>query len=486
MKKTAILLIILLLLSLGGVCVAGASVYDTSDEVRLTETVIYGDPRAADGLQFELNTELDNQLQWNSRISFPNDGETKTAFSFYPKRIPRTPSFSSNLQIHVASGYQNFEPDTEQTGLHEAMQELWEKAAPGEEVSGEFLLRDYLAYYPLELMLNLPDGTAYFQRFDSHMLHSEEANNSETKFQRSMEDYFRIPVLETETIRLNVYRNEQNRPASYGSSSTDSDSYSMSFWSVRAGNTIYFVISGTSKDGEVMDFSQLPEGYGIFALPLEAVGTDDAGQPLYEPQADQLDMVYQLEPGTTISNLRCSPDERHLILETIEDGVLCMTVLDVETMSVIQPLELVPCGYLAEVKDYGDYMVYRVGGEPSQILVLTRGNDGICKLALAVQEKPEHTDGFYLHPYHCIYAYDGTRLAVINPMPTVEKPGYRMSEHDNLNCGFFLAIYEQDGLSYFGIYDNSLQTTSNHDYQSIFRGCYHSESPVQPQLIPKT
>ena len=486
MKKVTCLFALLLALSLGGVCVAGASVYDTSDEVRLTETVLYGNPSAADGLQFELNTELENHLQWNSRISFPNDGETETAFSFYPKRIPRIPSFSSDLQMHIAFGYQNFEPDTEQTGLHKAMQELWEKAAPGEEVSGEFLLRDYLAYYPLELMLDLPDGTAYFQRFDSYMLLSEEANNSETKFQRSMEDYFRIPVLETETILLNVYRNEQNRPASYGSSSTDSDSYSMFSWSVRAGNTIYFVISGTSKDGEVMDFSQLPEGYGIFALPLEAVGTDDAGQSLYEPQADQLDMVYQLEPGISISNLRCSPDERQLILETIEDGVLCMTVLDAETMSVVQTLELVPCSYLAEVKDYDDYMVYRIGGEPSQILVLTRSKDGRCKLALAVAENSEHTDGLYLHPYHCIYAYDGTRLAVINPIPTVEKPGYRMSKYHNLNCGFFLAIYEQEGLSYFGIYDNSLQTVNNYDHQSIFRGCYNSESAVQPQLIPQT
>lgn len=479
MKKATVLLALLLVLSVGGVCAAGAAIYDTSDEVRLTETVLYGNPEAANGLQFHLNTELFPHLFWTSRVSFPTDGHPNTDFSYLANPSPQQPRFDMPLlQLQNKVRPSNAAPDAKSTGMDKAVQVLFDKTAPGESRSELVHPADYLEYYPLQLEVDLPDGIGSFYR-NRDMFYPETDQEAVAAFQADMEAYFKIPILKDETVLLSVQKNSAGMLDSMSCTSTDSDSYEVSAESARVGNTLYFVLPGSSRQGHIMDFGQLPEGFGIFALPLQAVDTDESGQPLYLPCADQLDMVYPLDSAADVCGLRSSPDGSQLILETLEDDVLTMTVLEAGSMSVVQSLELGPCTYLSQVQDQGDFLVYLLSAEDRlRFYVLSRDENGLCTISMTGEANPPHLENFTLFSNACSFAYDGQRLAVLNTTPYQIEPGTDYYHFSSLNCGFLLAVYDRNGLCYYGSYDNSLQTTTDHTYRDEFPGCSRSDTPV--------
>lgn len=479
MKKATLLFALLLVLSVGGVLAAGTAIYDTSDDVQLTETVLYGNPESANGLHFDLNTALYPHLFWTTHVSFPMDGPPDTDFSYLAGSSGQQPRHPSPLlQMKTSKLPPNRDSDSAPTGMDKALQELFDKTALGESRSETVHLSDYLEYYPLELDVDLPDGIGSFHQ-SKDMAYPETDQEAVAAFQAAMEAYFKIPILKDETVELSVEKNADGTQKSMGCSSADSDSYALFPTSARIGNTLYFVISGTSRHGTIMDFGQLPEGFGIFALPLLAVDTDNAGQPLYAPQADQLDMVYALKPSTDICGLRSSPDGRQLILETLKDGILTMTVLEADSMSVVQSLELGPCTFFQQVEDHGDFLVYLLSADDCpRFYVLTRDEAGRCTVSMTGEANPTDLEEFSLFYGTCSYAYDGQRLAVLNTTPHQIEPGTDFYRFSSLNCGFLLGVYDRSGLCYYGSYDNSLQTTTDHTYRDEFPGCTPSDAPI--------
>ena len=53
MRKATIAMLLLLVISIGGVCVAAAGVHAPHDQVELKENVIYGNSSAASGLEVQ-------------------------------------------------------------------------------------------------------------------------------------------------------------------------------------------------------------------------------------------------------------------------------------------------------------------------------------------------------------------------------------------------------------------------------------------------
>ena len=68
MRKATIAMLLLLVISIGGVCVAAAGVHAPYDQVLLTENIIYGDPSAANGLEVQAHVTWDDHLFWDTTL----------------------------------------------------------------------------------------------------------------------------------------------------------------------------------------------------------------------------------------------------------------------------------------------------------------------------------------------------------------------------------------------------------------------------------
>ena len=62
MRKATIAMLLLLVISIGGVCVAAAGVHAPHDQVVFTEQTFYGDKSAAEGLEVVVRSTYNEQL----------------------------------------------------------------------------------------------------------------------------------------------------------------------------------------------------------------------------------------------------------------------------------------------------------------------------------------------------------------------------------------------------------------------------------------
>ena len=109
-----------------------------------------------------------------------------------------------------------------------------------------------------------------------------------------------------------------------------------------------------------------------------------------------------------------------------------------------------------------------------RICVLTQDADGLYQLALLSEYSP---DALYSPVYATVraMAFDGSRLAIVNNDETVlvnydnYTKGYLAGSTEALitpdgayfdNCGFTLAVFDQNGIAYSGAYVSSLESVN--------------------------
>ena len=78
---------LVLLLSICGVGVLAADVYEAHDQVVLTEKVVYGDRAEADGLSVQVDSHYRSRLFWNTTLQFNDAADIHTDYSFSAKQI---------------------------------------------------------------------------------------------------------------------------------------------------------------------------------------------------------------------------------------------------------------------------------------------------------------------------------------------------------------------------------------------------------------
>lgn len=96
MRKATIMMLLLLCLSIGGVCVAAAGVHSSHDRVVLTEQTFYGDKSVANGLEVMVRSTYKNQLFWNTTHFAGTSPDTQTQFAF--SAIPESSPFENDYR----------------------------------------------------------------------------------------------------------------------------------------------------------------------------------------------------------------------------------------------------------------------------------------------------------------------------------------------------------------------------------------------------
>lgn len=478
MRKSFILLIALLVFISGGACYAQNMILKEKDQVQITENIIYGDKSVVEGVSVELDNYYDYNLFWNTRYEIGETPKTETKYSFYEwdylgrsDKVEGSVEFMPDIYEVNIYGYDMYDTFT---GINLAMKELYDETEPGTESVKMIYLKDYLEYYTFGLNVWFPSeaGTsavdspysyvsevdlirdiAYMEEegYESEEIEKRKAVLADMK---ALQEFFKIPVLSTDACTIAISVGEKGEvlggAASYaagGFSTGDMDcppmpdvdgvdSYYFYTYSVMEDGDCYLTFEPHTMNGNLVDVSQIPGGYGIYHFTYD----EDKGRL----NVDTLEMVYSLDVNVSIQDMMLDECGKNFLLFTSEDGNYSMSIIDRETMTLVEKINLGDDEVRHAYWSYEEFFV--AYGEA--LSVYTIDENGRYHLEFSVKDERIAE----LIEWDCVFDWNGrTLLLANNNHPYLDEFGLRKT------CGFYLAAIDKSGLLYYGEYRSSLE-----------------------------
>lgn len=455
MRRILTILCIFLLLAIpaGSMLSLSSQLGQHADDVKITETTVFGDRSEAGGITVDLWTEYRDASFWNTHVVTGEAMETVT--TFYPSSpfeeettSLKVPKFGITLRDSIGYDYGDGVIPGTQNGLNDAFDALAAEILPGESKEKKITLADYMEYYALQVDITVPsdDLLGYDEILaTSRVIKDEKAASSwlsnlepgsDQYVAQQFQEFFRIPVLQTEKIKIGL---DKNRSGEIGGTSYGNDESEManlySQFDIMTEDAIYFTFRGHGTAGTLYDFSQVPGGYGIYKLPYSrADGVD----------ASQLSMVYSLDPTIEILAMELSPDQSDILLHTLESGTYRMTVIDLDTMTAKQYIETLhdmEFTYAWDSWQGDDFMVIQYS---DRLMVFSITGDGSYQLDFAAQLPESDDEGWRWPDASDVMIYDGERLVVAGELLGTD-----------VRDAFCLTVYNRDGIAYHGAYKTS-------------------------------
>ena len=470
-----------MIVSLGAASFTFAAVRGQMTDCRITEKTIVGDAAAAAGLSASFGMGLQNQLYWRNVYTYggADDGADvqETAFSRknpFPadKKGPvpyvRLTGYMTSgnalddILTDPAEGYPILQELLAQVrqefftaGAAERVQEI-KRALPADgETTQDLKLKDLFRYYPIEGDLT---GTSIWAASLDNAVYASE---NPAKLWQDINRFLRIPIPVTESsgfsvgkypdgsLNFNYYQGKEN-------CSQQEDHFDFHSIACSTPDAVYFTFNTHTDDGDVVDTSLIPGGYGIYRLPY------DREKDVF--RSEKLEMVYALDPEKQYTDIYVSPDGAKLFLVSqaarltavgVKEVRATAEIIDVRTMQCDRREEIVCSEDTALGYDAGDYLIFRGRSE----LCLYTYQDGSYKKELMLTDvdfrKPALQNLFYDN--RCRTAYDGKRLSILG------EADFDVEEDDNTmwrweTAGTVeVAVLDASGLVYYGTLRSNMQ-----------------------------
>lgn len=475
----------LVIVSLGAASFTFAAVRGQMADCRITEKTIVGDAAAAAGLSASFGMGLQNQLYWRNVYTYggADDGADvqETAFSRknpFPadKKGPvpyvRLTGYMTSgnalddILTDPAEGYpirQELLAQVRQefftAGAAERVQEI-KRALPADgETTQDLKLKDIFRYYPIEGDLT---GTSIWAASLDNAVYASE---NPAKLWQDINRFLRIPIPETESsgfsvgkypdgsLNFNYYQGKEN-------CSQQEDHFDFHNIACSTSDAVYFTFNTHTDDGDVVDTSLIPGGYGIYRLPY------DREKEIF--LSEKLEMVYALDPEKQYTDIYASSDGAKLFLVSqaarlaavgVKEVQATAEIIDVRTMQCDRREEIVCSEDAALGYDAGDYLIFRGLRE----LCLYTYQNGSYKKELMLADvdfrKPALRNLFYDN--RCRTAYDGKWLSILG------EAELDIEDDDNTmwlwgTAGTVeVAVLDASGLAYYGTLRSNMQDFCN-------------------------
>lgn len=442
MRKSLVLTLLLLAASIGCISFARNTVNRARDQVMFTENVICGDKAVAEGLKVRCDAHYNHRLFWSTTCTIAAaDPLCDTEYNFSWRQLRQTPpEIHSGVIMRTVLQH----ADEHYPGIGAALRKLADETPAGQENARVIRLKDYCAYYPLDVSLSFPGTRMAWSGSVSIDINDPEPGTDAYVILR-FQEFFRIPVIEDELVMIAVTKDADDRVKSYRLGSTNSDSFRMRSESIVIDGACYFTFNTRTSDGDIVDTSLIPGGYGIYCLPYFD-GRTEHGR-INGAKVDELSMVYPLDPAVEFLDLGLSLDKARLLLHTVENGKYVLTVIDIATMTALQRIEV----FDWPERDQG-WWVYEGDGFFTAVLpdqrlaVLALDDEGLYELRFTAEVRNGEDPLGALRP-EAVMDYDGRRLAVA---------GFLQRKSGHPTCDFYLAVYDESGLAYYAEYLSSL------------------------------
>ena len=295
MKKNILIITLLTVCILGSFTFAFASLLPQRDNVQFSETVLFGDSKAAKGLTIHYKNRFDYHLFWDTAWTIGTPPEAAvTDYRFSRKDYVDIYYPDAGIKMESIS----FSSANQSEGLQKAFEELAETAKPNEKNISLIYISDYYEYYPVSVNIDLP-GWKEFSLGPYGSIKD-----------RIIQDFFKIPVLPDDTMEIQVYLNGTGGIASTRSSYGTDTLYNMETKSAFTDDTCYFTFTTRALGNQYVDTSLIPGGFGIYAFPYTET----------DIELKKLSMVYPLDSKAQIVSMHLNSDQTALFLFTEEEN----------------------------------------------------------------------------------------------------------------------------------------------------------------------
>lgn len=441
MKKNILIISLIAVFILGSFTFAFASLLPQRDNILFSETVLFGDPKAAEGLFLNYRNHYEYHLFWDTAWTIGTPADTAvTDYRFTAKEDREEPNMEPAITLE-SHDFNRYEVDGKPSGLKKAFDELAETAKPDAENIRQIHIANYYQYYPISGTLNLP-GLKEIKWDDTYYAVLKQTNlDDEYKHiidtMKVFQDYFKIPVLPNDTMEIQVRVNSQGDVTSTRTGYGTDTLYSIETESVVTEDTCYFTFGTRSWDGQFVDTSQIPGGYGIYALPYSA----DSIQP------ENLSMVYPLDPKAQVIRMELNHDESSMFLFTSEPDGYYFTEIEMDSMRTLQRLcindpYLIYDDMMHVTDDY--FAFYGVDNNDVRgFRIFSRGADGKFQFDFLIPSPTDKEREFFNFYSEATFAYDGKRAALTGTAVSTSI----------WSSAFTVAVYDKTGMLYCGEYN---------------------------------
>jgi len=458
--KRLVILFLAVALMLSAVVTAAAALGNTQEQLTHEETVLSGDPAAAEGLALSLRYSYREHLQWLSDYTMGDPQGSETAFRFHIGTPAYRYSETEYRGVTVNTMGDYFGVDTLSDlyrmeskngsygvypGLLGAYRQLYDETPQGGLTNTYLRIRDYCEYYPLAGVMELPANAYHWNPYSSA---GYLAGGEETA--KVFNDYFRIPVLEDDWMQVVVDKRSGSveEAVDVTESRKGSDVFRTSSVGICFEKTAYFTFSALTEQGNVVDTGLIPGGYGLYSFAY-----NDRG----EPDLESLTTLCALDPAYAPYDMTVDEEHRNLLYISAKDGDRYLTVISLETMQILQNIRILE----EEGLQWQFYKLLENGlvavTEEAGISVWEKNDRGLFEHRFT--SALEGTEGGH-ELYEAEYAFDGQRLAVVRRMENriPIDPEDPRSEVSVQYCGFLVSVYTADGCAYRGSYSASPET----------------------------
>ena len=426
MKKSIIILVMTIILSVGIIVCGCIFVDDQIGEAVLTEKTITGDKKEAEGLVVGFRADSSDDLHWINSYDYSTDqitssfkrGEmnTKTEAPFYDNiRFTgwSTVPYYTQLKYEGLDGLQDkkihaFYEDIQQSVIED-----------GKKEQGKIKLADYIDYYPVSFRFQL--GSKIFSSnntltgmkvYDGKgVLNADttKAYSGDIDLYEAFNNMFTIPIIENEYHQYDIskvedydheteleYKTEIKKLTGANKDYYEFDPIiAVQEENIRDGvewdhpdlhdaknnlkNRLLFVVNNKTAKGKTIDTSKIKDGYGIYELPVEIVpeaslkkSPRSRALPAPKPLPDQLKMVYPLDAQVEYVEMSLSNDHRYIALFSVKNGAYYVEMIDADRRISEAVIEMFPAS---------DKMTYAWGDDGS--IAATNHNDYIAIITRA-------------------------------------------------------------------------------------------------------
>ena len=308
------------------------------------------------------------------------------------------------------------------------------------------VLSDYLDYYPMFEDVYPPGWDigehGYISLIGQDHIQEKTLSSFEAAMAiRELKDFFRIPVLKGDqwTMTENTYY-----PDPVGT-----EHFVPIFINTNNDRNIFVTFCSLAQNGQPVDTSLIPGGYGVYILPY--VSSEENGGGKSYIKMEGLRLFSPLDPATEVRKLGMSPDGKTLYVIYIKNGEYFARIIDAETAEVYTDVSLGEDKrsydsdfneFLFTFENYVAVYFHPGSTADNRLIVLGRNTDGCMGIVLDIP----YADGFFPHALSC----DGTKLAVAD------------SDYYTVR----VAVFSEKGLLYQGSFKHSM-LLEKYDYSYL-------------------
>lgn len=435
MKTSRRIFWVLIAVVLAGYGAVSVCLFKDAGNMELAETVLQGNAQAVSDAAFTLPATYRGKLCWQSTVRPGGESAAWCRPNYLGTASYEEASAQSMVYPRV---YLSFEQrgasstsETSQIIWQNIFDDVTSRGGTGETYTESVRLADWFEYYPIEADVDL-------SRINDKAPDPQD-RQTEKEIEQKLREYFCFPVDPEETVDVTITWDQDGKIAGQDVKNDGAFADLDGEFALVPGKC-WFAPIAKDQNGQLLDYSKVPGGYGVYWLNAE-----NKSAPRIEKKLD-LDREEEILALCSDRSMK-----RVLVLTEQQNGECRLFVMDANTGEKLQTLDLGVLSFpsIETGEDWAVLVSYpEEEGEVTACFTLLLWQENGYQIRYTVKDEAHLSRQNYKINFQL--APDRERLAAAVQIPLTEE------EESFASCGFLAAVYDENGPIYTARFANSL------------------------------